>query len=309
MSSTDTARRAEAIYGTASEVSSSEDRLAAAARTLPRRRFFDDMPDKGLFALVALIGFMGIILLKTRTPLSSEIVAVLSVTLMVVYGIIAWRLPTVQIRPDRLGDNFYYLGFIFTLASLSATLLQIESGLRIEELLGNFGIALTTTVVGVAGRVLFVQMRGELDDIESQVRHDLAAASADLRAQLVVSLREFETFQTAVLQASSEAINRATVETEASIQRAAAACTGLVEGAVAENKTQAELMRQMLIRVNQALGELPALAKLELPSERLEKQIASLALEFESLVKQLEMLNSVRGRHPRRRRWYWLFLR
>jgi hypothetical protein len=42
--------------------------------------------------------------------------------------------------------------------------------------------------LGVAGRVLFVQMRGELDDIEAKVRRDLAAASADLRAQLVLSL-------------------------------------------------------------------------------------------------------------------------
>src|SRR5262245_12019854 len=115
----------------------SEDRLVTAARTLPRRRFFDDMPDKGLFAFVALVGFLGIILLKTRTSIASEIVASLSVIAMVLYGIIAWRLPTVQIRPDRLGDNFYYLGFIFTLASLSATLIQIESEPQIEQLLGN----------------------------------------------------------------------------------------------------------------------------------------------------------------------------
>src|SRR5215204_5050133 len=51
-----------------------DDRLHAAARTLPRRRFFDDMPDKGLFALVALVGFAAIILLKTNTRIASEII-------------------------------------------------------------------------------------------------------------------------------------------------------------------------------------------------------------------------------------------
>ena len=287
----------------------SEHRLEAAARTLPRRRFFDDMPDKGLFAAFAFLGFLAIVFLKTRTSIPSEVVAVLSVTAMLLYGVIAWRLPTVQLRPDRLGDNFYYLGFIFTLASLSATLLQIETGVRIEDLLGNFGIALTTTVVGVAGRVLFVQMRGELDDIEARVRRDLAAASADLRAQLVLSLRELETFQTGVFQASSEAIKKITVETEASIAKAAAANVARLEGTAADGQRQAELMAQILIRVNQALQELPAVSKLELPSERLEKQVASLAQQFETLVTQMEALSAARSRRPRRRRWYWLFLR
>jgi len=291
----------------AADVRSSGDRLEAAARTLPRRRFFDDMPDKGLFALFAFVGFLAIIFLKTRTSIPSEIVAVLSVTAMVLYGIIAWRLPTVQIRPDRLGDNFYYLGFIFTLASLSATLLQIESELRIEDVLGNFGIALTTTVVGVAGRVLFVQMRGELDDIEARVRRDLAAASADLRAQLVLSLRELETFQTGVFQASSATIMKVTIETEASIQKAAAATLARLEATAADNQRQAELLAQMLMRVNQALGELPAMTKLELPSERLEKQIGSLARQFEALVEQMQALSALKSR--RRRRWYWLYLR
>jgi hypothetical protein len=291
-----------------SDRGSAKDRLEAAARTLPRRRFFDDMPDKGLFAVFALVGFLGIIFLKTRTSIPSEIVALLSIAAMLLYGVVAWRLPTVQLRPDRLGDNFYYLGFIFTLASLSATLLQIESGLRIEDLLGNFGIALTTTVMGVAGRVLFVQMRGELDDIEARVRRDLASASADLRAQLVLSLREFETFQTGVFQASSEAIKKVTIETEASVQKVAAATATRIEETAMDSQKQAELMTQILIRVNQALMELPAVNKLELPSERLEKQIASLAQQFESLVKQMEAFSAVRNR-GRRRRWYWLFLR
>ena len=37
-----------AVMNAASETAATEDRLAAASRTLPRRRFFDDMPDKGL---------------------------------------------------------------------------------------------------------------------------------------------------------------------------------------------------------------------------------------------------------------------
>jgi hypothetical protein len=302
-----TAENAPGIAPTAEpvgpEIADSGDRIAMAARTLPRRRFFNDMPDKGLFAAFALIGFLAIIFLKTETVFSSKFVAALSACAMVLYGTIAWRLPTVQMRPDRLGDNFYYLGFLYTLASLSATLLEIQSAAQIEKLLGNFGIALATTVVGVAGRVLFVQMRGELDDVEALVRRDLAAASADLRSQLVLCLRDFETFRTAVFQASSEAIEKTTIETRENIQKLGAEGATQIEA----NQRQTELMGQMLIRVNQALSELPLMTKLELPSERLEKELASLARRIEALVAQL---GAVTGKlRSRSRRWYWLFLR
>ena len=63
--------------------------------------------------------------------------------------------------PEEEGDNVYYLGLLFTLISLMFTLLElfgsdidpVRSAENIRTLLENFGIALTSTVVGIAGRV------------------------------------------------------------------------------------------------------------------------------------------------------------
>lgn len=176
------------------------DRLRQA---LPRRRFFSDMPDKGLFGASAGLGFITIYMMKVA-DWNADYVAVLAVLLMLSYGVLAYRMPAMQTRLDRLGDNFYYLGFILTLASLSAALFQLRGGTHLEELLGSFGIALVTTIFGIAGRIMFVQLRGEIDDIEDQVRRDLAATSADLRAQLSSSVRDFETFRTGLLQTLNE---------------------------------------------------------------------------------------------------------
>jgi hypothetical protein len=296
---------------TATDAKSRDDRLAAAARSLPRRRFFDDMPDRGLFAIVLIGGFVAIIVLKTWMAVPALFVMVGAVATMILYGAIAYRLPLVSLRPDRLGDNLYYLGFIYTLASLSAALLQLRSGPGVEELLGNFGIALITTVAGVAGRVLFAQMRGEIDEVEERVRRDLMAASADLRSQLIGALREFETFQKGVMQAASEAMQKVAVETQENIKKIADIGTAKVSDAVSDSHRQAELLTNMLMRVNQAISELPLMSKLELPNERLEKQIASLASEVEALVNQLEYATGlVRNRsRGKRRRWYWLYLR
>ena len=63
--------------------------------------------------------------------------------------------------PEEEGDNVYYLGLLFTLLSLMFTLVElfggdidvVRSAEKIRALLENFGIALTSTVVGIAGRI------------------------------------------------------------------------------------------------------------------------------------------------------------
>ena len=63
--------------------------------------------------------------------------------------------------PEEEGDNVYYLGLLFTLVSLMFTIVELFGGDtdvvrdadNIRVLLENFGIALTSTVVGIAGRV------------------------------------------------------------------------------------------------------------------------------------------------------------
>lgn len=282
------------------------DRLELAERSLPRRKFFDDMPDKGLFAVAAVMGFLGILILKLYSPVHSNIIAALSVAIMILYGIVAFRLPAIQMRPDRLGDNFYYLGFIYTLASLSAALFQLQSDPNIEELLGNFGIALITTVVGVAGRVLFAQMRGELDEVEERVRRDLASASADLRAQLVASLREFETFHVAVLQASAEVTAKTSENLEGQldlIRKAAERAAVQVEARVNAASIHTEKLAHSIERVAAIVGQIPSLRELELPGERLESQIISFTAELETLIAELRSVVARSGR----RRWYWPF--
>jgi hypothetical protein len=186
---------------------------------LPRRRFIDDMPDKGLFAGIAAVGFASIISLKVE-QFSPESVAAFAVALMLVYGYIAYRIPLVRLRLDRLGDNFYYLGFIYTLASLSAALIELRiTGITTNAILGAFGIALVTTIFGIAGRVIFVQMRSEIDDVEEIIRRDILEASTQLRGQLSAALNDLDTFCTGVQQATKECLENTTDHAKAHLEK------------------------------------------------------------------------------------------
>jgi len=90
----------------------------------------------------------------------------LVVGLMVVYGALLWIRSKTDNAADGDGDTFYYLGFIYTLATLVATFAPLlNSGGRLEtrHVLGMFGLGLITTFVGLAGRIVFAQTLSEED--------------------------------------------------------------------------------------------------------------------------------------------------
>ena len=180
---------------------------------MSRRRWHtDQMPDKGLFAIIAIVGFALIVTTKLWTDIPSWIIAVLATLTMFFYLVMAMRIPQLVLRLDRLGDNVYYLGFIFTLASLSAALMQIQNSESVvKSVLGSFGIALMTTIFGVGLRVVLVQMRGELDEIEEETRRSLVERSETLKDEIGSLITDFSVLKTSISQLSSEVVEATSV--------------------------------------------------------------------------------------------------
>jgi len=82
------------------------------------------------------------------------------VGLMLVYGILLWIRSRTVYASETDGETFYYLGFIYTLATLVATfapLLNSSERPDSRNVLGFFGLGLITTFVGLAGRIVFAQ--------------------------------------------------------------------------------------------------------------------------------------------------------
>lgn len=229
-----------------------------AARLLPRRRFIDDMPDKGLFAGIATFGFAVIIALKVN-QFSPETVSVFAVALMLIYGSVAYRMPLVRLRLDRLGDNFYYLGFIYTLASLSAALVELRSGIDTSAILGAFGIALVTTIVGIAGRVIFVQMRSEIDDLDQVIHQDILEASTRLKGQLSAALNDLDTFRTGVRQAANDSLKESADYGKAHIAKISAAAEQAatrIDETFSARQSQAQTQLDLVSRTSAAVEQL-----------------------------------------------------
>jgi hypothetical protein len=268
------------------------------------------MPDKGLFIAAAMFGFGTIVALKL-VGYNADLVAAWAVVLMIAYGVFAYRFPLVRMRMDRLGDNFYYLGFIFTLASLSAALIQLRSNTaQFESLLGSFGIALITTIFGIALRVMFVQMRSEIDQIEEETRRDLLAASETLRAQLALTLRDFQVFQKGIHQAQTEllsgtaAISREQMQQVGSVAQGIA---GVVKESLAANTAQAKSVQDAVLGAAKAIEELSRrVSTMSLPSEQLESQLAALSSQIDAMLASLrQVLQEIAYEARRRRQGWW----
>jgi len=108
-------------------------------------------------------------------------------------------------RPERAGDNIYYLGFLFTLVSLGLAL--FEFGVNSEEktgLIADFAIALSTTIFGVLGRVWLIQGDKEIDEYEKEAKLHVADAIDELRKDLERSRETMVEFASVTRQVLEE---------------------------------------------------------------------------------------------------------
>jgi hypothetical protein len=153
--------------------------------------------DKWLFFGLWLAGTAGIILCKVfeKSPWGMGV----GILVLLIYALAVWRSPRYRVREDRAGDSAYYLGFLFTLTSLAYALWEFATkGHTTEVIIGNFAIALATTIVGLALRVLFQQFREEPIEIEQQVRLEIADRVSQLRSQLLQVVEDMSSLSAAV---------------------------------------------------------------------------------------------------------------
>lgn len=143
--------------------------------------------------------------------------AVLSAYLIVSLSFRGFRL-----RLDQLGDNCYYMGFLFTLTALSLALYDFQGlDIKIGTIVANFGVALASTILGVLYRVLLSQMREDPVEVEEQSRVELAQASASLKNELYASVRDMNSFRSLMQQSIVESFDDVNEKSKEAILTAA----------------------------------------------------------------------------------------
>ena len=132
--------------------------------------------------------------------LGNAIIIFSAIALMATYVFFVTLVPATKLRTDVAADNVYYLGFLYTLTSL-AIALSIDNA---EAILANFGVAIVSTLIGIAARVGLNQLRVDPTDIEEASRLELADATRKVRAELHETVRQLTDFRNVSLQVLTE---------------------------------------------------------------------------------------------------------
>ena len=160
-----------------------------------RQRSVDSGQGSGRGLFLAFFAGGGFLILLMKSLTASPLLAVLlPIVLMGSYACLLVEWPEMRPRYDFAGDNLYYLGFLYTLISLAISLYQFNTEGATSSIVTNFGLALTSTILGLAGRILLNQPQDE-ERVEARAREDLARANRRLRAEMEYSIDEFQQFR------------------------------------------------------------------------------------------------------------------
>lgn len=147
-----------------------------------------------VFVTMTLVGSL-IIWFGKLYGVDTVTITLIPLAMMVSYFVISFAADGLRLHNEQAGDNLYYMGFLFTLTSLGVSLYQFTGQASIEDVVRNFGVAISSTIVGISLRILFNQMRRDPVDIERAVRYDLADMTRRVRTELDTSAMEFSNYR------------------------------------------------------------------------------------------------------------------
>ena len=151
------------------------------------------------FFTFVVVGFAVLSIAKVSALMPPVLVAI-SAGLMATYAFCIVFVPATKLRLDVAGDNMYYLGFLYTLSSLAVAI----GFSKPEQILANFGVAISSTIIGIAARVAFNQMRVDPNDVEQASRVELSEATRRVTGELNETIMQLTKFRTMTMQVMAE---------------------------------------------------------------------------------------------------------
>ncbi len=251
--------------------------------------------DAALFFLVFIGGAATIFWLKEAGFDQIRVTAVPCI-LLLLYASIVKFVPHFRLRDDQAGDNCYYLGFLFTLISLAHALAAFARAGGAEEIVEDFGIALASTIIGLALRVAFIQMRQDPVEIESEARLELVVAAQRLRSELDQSALEINAFRRSTQQSIADGMEELNVKVGKLLEKSLARYDEITSGsaeridrtlvAFSENAQRLNEMAEQTVTSVEALRE--RIDAIRAPEDLIETKFVSAAEAVADIVTEIK---------------------
>lgn len=242
-------------------------------RDRSRTRLQSATVSAGLFAFFMVSGALYIILSKL-VDLPPLLLVAGPIILIILYAGLLGLARYFRLRDDQAGDNLYYLGFLYTLTSLGVSLWQFTSTNSGDKIVTNFGIAVSSTIVGISLRVLFNQLRQDPMEVERTARLQLADAARGVKHELDATVFEMASFRRAAQQSFEESLHELKEYAERIIHTVFDDLEKLPERSAAPLETVSKNTQETITALSKALAEKLKQSGEQLTSEE-ERLIAS----------------------------------
>ena len=219
------------------------------------------------------------------------LITTIPIALMLSYFVLN-LLPGLRVQSEQAGDNLYYMGFIFTLASLGISLYKFTGEASIEDVVRNFGIAILSTITGIALRIFYNQMRRDPADIESAVRMELAEMTRRVRTELDTLALEFSSYRRTSNQMLSEGFEEIARQAEKNGEAVRATIEAMAVDATKSIQQTSEKLLETLTTTHGHLSELAEknAATVASLAVRMEQSVSSVVDRAETLSNTMETL-------------------
>ncbi|BAL23708.1 methyl-accepting chemotaxis protein [Azoarcus sp. KH32C] len=187
-----------------------------------------------VFAVILKVGFSGL-----GWYLSDPWVLglALPLTVMALYIGLGARRSDKDVSDEKFADSCYYIGFIFTITSIIFSLFDLpQIGAKMSEIAVRFGVAMVSTVVGLAVRVYLVSFKQDLNDAVAAAEEGVIDATNRLREQLTIALEKMREFDSRVDEATKTTIANVSVGVEKLTESYGEKLTDFFEDLAQENK-------------------------------------------------------------------------
>lgn len=130
----------------------------------------------------------------------------LPILVMIGYCVLGYYSRDDQVSDEKFADSCYYLGFIFTIATILLILMDMErlNDGGLSDIAARFGAAMITTLLGVVARVLIIGFKKEGEDGVAQAEQTLIKAASRLAEDMALASDKFAQLTTQVGMAAEE---------------------------------------------------------------------------------------------------------
>lgn len=162
---------------------------------------------------------------------------VLPLAVMALYIGLGFRRSDKDVSDEKFADSCYYLGFIFTITSIIFSLFDLpQIGAKMSEIAVRFGVAMVSTVIGLAVRVYLVSFKQDLNDAVEAAENGVIDATYRLREQLTIALEKMREFDSRVDEATKTTIANVSIGVEKLTETYGEKLTAFFEDLAKENK-------------------------------------------------------------------------